>query len=121
MWIYKPFLYLRYIDDVLAVWTHRNEKLESFIAYLNSIHPTIKFTSELSTTSIPFLDVKLLIENGKIETDLHCKPTDKHQYFTTLFKSSLSHEKINPLQPCSPTAYDVFVQKMSSSIPDQLN
>ena len=77
---YKPFLWLRYIDDILMVWTHGNEKLESFIAYLNGIHPTIKFTSERSTTSIPFLDVKILLENGKIETDLYCKPTDKHQY-----------------------------------------
>ena len=49
------------------VWTHGNGKLESFIAYLNSILPTIKFTSERSTTSIPFLDVKILLENGKIE------------------------------------------------------
>ena len=65
---------------ILMVWTHGNEKLESFIAYLNSIHPTIKFTSECSTTSIPVLDVKILLENGKIETDLYCKPTDKHQY-----------------------------------------
>ena len=62
------------------VWTHGNEKLESSNAYLNSIHPTIKFTSERSTNSIPFLDVKILLENGKIETDLYCKPTDKHQY-----------------------------------------
>ena len=29
---------------------------------------------------IPFLDVKIFLENGKIETDLYCKPTDKHQY-----------------------------------------
>ena len=29
----KPFLWLRYIDDILMVWTHGNEKLESFIAY----------------------------------------------------------------------------------------
>ena len=33
----KPFLWLRYLDDILMVWTHGNEKLESFIAYLNSI------------------------------------------------------------------------------------
>ena len=79
-YVYKPFLWLRYIDDILMVWTHGNEKLESFIAYLNSIHPTIKFTSERSTTSIPFLDVKILLENGKIQTDLYCRPTDKHQY-----------------------------------------
>ena len=68
------------IDDILMVWTHGNEKLESLIAYLNSIHPTIKFTSERSTTYIPFLDVKILLENGKIETNLYCKPTDKHPY-----------------------------------------
>ena len=41
-YVYKPFLWLRYIDDILMVWTHGNEKLKSFIAYLNSIHPTIK-------------------------------------------------------------------------------
>ena len=51
----KPFLCLRCIDDILMVWTHGNEKFESFIAHLNRIHPTIKFTSERSTTSIPFL------------------------------------------------------------------
>ena len=69
---------------------HGNEKLESFIAYLNSIHPTIKFTSERSTNSIPFLDVKILLENGKKkETDLYCKPTDKHQYL--LHSSSHSY------------------------------
>ena len=76
----KPFLWFRYIDDIFMVWTHGNEKLDSFITYLNSIHPTIKLTSERSTTSIPFLDVNIQLENGKIETDLYCKPTDKHQY-----------------------------------------
>ena len=67
------------------VWTHGNEKLDTFIAYLN-IHPSIKFTSERSTTSIPFLDVNIQLHNGKIETDLYCKPTDKHQYL--LYSSS---------------------------------
>ncbi|KAL9988930.1 hypothetical protein ACROYT_G003426 [Oculina patagonica] len=82
----KPLLWFRYIDNILKFWTHGNEKLDDFIAYLNSIHPTIKFTSERSTTSIPFLDVNIQLENGKIETDLHCKPTAKHQYL--LYSSS---------------------------------
>ena len=51
----KSFLWLRYIGGILMVWTHGNEKLESFIAHLNRIHPTIKFTSERLTTSIPFV------------------------------------------------------------------
>ncbi len=29
-------------------------------------------------TSIPFLDVNIQLHNGKTETDLYCKPTDKH-------------------------------------------
>ena len=74
----KPYLWLRYIDDSFMVWTHGQEKLDDFIKYLNNIHPTIKFTSERSTTSIPFLDVNNQLHNGKIETDLFCKPTDKH-------------------------------------------
>ena len=51
----------------------------------------------------------------KIETDLYCKPTKKHQY---LLHSS-SHPYHTKKQ--SPTAllsvYDVLVQKMTSSIP----
>ena len=106
----KPFLWFRYIDNILMVWIHGNEKLDCFIAYLNSIHPTIKFTSEQSTTSIPFLDVNILLESGKIEPELYCKPTDKHStpILTALFKSSLSQEKISSLQPCSPFTRYLF-------------
>ena len=82
----KPFLWLRYIYDILMVWTHGNEKLESFIAYWLKQHPS---HNQILFTSIPFLDVKILLENGKIETDLYCKPTDKHQYL--LHSSSHSY------------------------------
>ena len=102
----KPFLWFRYIDDILMVWIHGNEKFDCFIAYLNNIHPTIKFTSERSTTSIPFLDVNILLESGKIEPDLYCKHSTP--ILTALFKSSLSQEKISALQPCSPFTTYLF-------------
>ena len=76
----KLYLWWRYIDDIFLIWTLGEEKLDKFITNLNSLHPTIKFTSERSTTLIPFLDVNIQIKNGKLETDLYCKPTDKHQY-----------------------------------------
>ena len=41
---------------------------------------TIKFTCNHSFTSIPFLDVNVSLNNGKITTGLYTKPTDKHQY-----------------------------------------
>lgn len=76
----KTFLCWSYIDDIFTIWTLGEDKLGEFINYLNSIHQTIKFTSERSTTSIPFLDVTIQLNNGKIEPDLYCKPTNKHQY-----------------------------------------
>ena len=45
-----------------------------------------------SHSQISFLDVNVLLINGRLETDLYVKPTDKHQY---LLKSSChpSHTK----------------------------
>ena len=65
----KPHVWLRYIDDILMVWTRGEETLDEFLKYLNNIHPIIKFTSQRSTTSIPFLDVNIQFHEGKIETD----------------------------------------------------
>ena len=65
------------------IWTHREEHLKTFIGYLNSIHPSIQFTHEYSNSlhqTLPFLDVKVHLINNHIQTGLHTKPTDKHQY-----------------------------------------
>lgn len=67
----KPQVWLRYIDDILMVWTHGEETLVEFSKYLNNIHPIIKFTSERSTTSISLLDVNIQLCDGKIETYLY--------------------------------------------------
>ena len=47
---------------------------------INNIHPTIKFTADWSYSSVNFLDVKVIMKDGKIITDLYVKPTDTHQY-----------------------------------------
>ena len=39
-----------------------------------------KFTYENSKEKINFLDVVLKMKEGRIITDLQCKPTDGHQY-----------------------------------------
>ena len=75
----KSFIWWRFIDDIFMIWTHGKEHLKSFIGFLNSIHPSIKFTHEYSNSlrqTLPFLDVQVHL----IKTDLHTKPTDKHQY-----------------------------------------
>ena len=54
--------------------------MEEFINYLNNAHETIKFTSKWSKERIEFLDVEVINESGKLETDVYVKPTDSHQY-----------------------------------------
>ena len=43
---HKPIIWWRYIDDILAIWTHSEEKLIKFIDNINTYHATIKFTTE---------------------------------------------------------------------------
>ena len=80
--LHKPLSWYRFIDDVDMKWTESDEELNSFITHANSIHPTIKFTHESSKTKISFLDTTTTFENGIISTDIHTKPTDKHQYLS---------------------------------------
>ena len=61
------------------IWTDE-ESLEKFLEGLNKFHPNLKFTYEKSKEKINFLDVVIKIKEGRIITDLYCKPTDGHQY-----------------------------------------
>ena len=76
----KPWLWWRYIDDVFLVWEHGEDSLLEFINYLNSLHPTLKFTYKYSRECIEFLDVLVIREGAGIKTDLFVKETDTHQY-----------------------------------------
>ena len=76
----KPWVWLRYIDDIYFVWTHGENKLDEFLERLNSFHPNLKSTSEHSEQEINFLDVTVQLSNNKFVADLYCKPTDCHQY-----------------------------------------
>ena len=55
---YQPHTWWRYIDEIFMIWT-QSVDLQTFTTYLNNIHPTIKFTSNYSFTSTPFLDVNV--------------------------------------------------------------
>ena len=69
-----------YLDDICFLWEHGEEKLKEIIDHLNEKHPTIKFTSEWSQTSINFLNVTVSLIGGKVTIDLCIKPTDSYQY-----------------------------------------
>ncbi|XP_057290233.1 uncharacterized protein LOC130612918 [Hydractinia symbiolongicarpus] len=66
------------MDDIFFIWEHSEEELHKFFIYLNSIHPTIKFTYEYSTEEISFLDTTIYLDkrSRKLKTKLFIKPTD---------------------------------------------
>jgi hypothetical protein len=44
--LYKPKLWLRYVDDCLLIWNHGIDKLHNFLSLANEQHKNIKFTME---------------------------------------------------------------------------
>ena len=44
--------------------------------YVKVLIHTLKFEQTVSSTTIPFLDVQVILDNDKIKTDLYTKPTD---------------------------------------------
>ena len=39
----KVQLYLRYVDDIVFLWTGSENKLQQFISKINEVHPSMKF------------------------------------------------------------------------------
>ena len=105
---FQPHTSLRYIDDIFMIWTESPENLKIFIDYLNSIHPTIKFTSSHSPTNVPFLDVNVsLTSDGNINTDLYTGPHETYGQtptFTLFLLSSSTHKKSHSFRPSTPPA-----------------
>ena len=76
----KPLIWRRFIDDIFCLWTHGEDELNTFLNYLNNLHPTIKLTCDHSNHSVSFLDTKVILNDGHLTTDLYTKPTDTHNY-----------------------------------------
>jgi hypothetical protein len=91
-------MFKRFLDDLFQIFVGTTKQLHQFFKEINQIHPTMKFTMSHTSVdsependrcdceakkSIPFLDTSCSIENGRIETDLFKKETDKNQYLLT--------------------------------------
>ena len=75
-----PLFYRRYVDDIFCL-VKNEEEANSFLLYLNSKHPNIKFTIEHEKDKkLPFLDILITSKNGSFQTSVFRKET-----FTGLF------------------------------------
>ena len=74
---FVPMLYVRYIDDILGVWTHGIDRLNHFYNCLNAYNRSIKFTmqSTFDTGQLPFLDTLITLDpSGAYSTEIYFKP-----------------------------------------------
>ena len=92
----QPILWKRFIDDIFLIWTHGMDSLEKFILHLNTVHPTLKFTSVISSTEIAFLDLTIYITDDKLCTRLYTKDTDRHMYLNFHSKHPLNLKRSIP-------------------------
>ena len=76
--------FVRYLDDCFIIW-NKHLNIDRFNEMLNDLHKDLKFTMENHSSEIAFLDIKVLLDNGVITTDVYYKPTDTHQFLP--FKS----------------------------------
>ena len=72
--------YFRFLDDILMVWASGKESLHEFLNLTNDFYPSIKFTTETSSSEIHFLGTTIHLQNNKVETEIYSKPVDAHLY-----------------------------------------
>ncbi|CAJ0937732.1 unnamed protein product [Ranitomeya imitator] len=65
----------RYIDDVFFIWTGSQDEVETFIGFLNDNPYNIFLTSSCSSSSVIFLDLNVVCQDGVLSTCLYRKPT----------------------------------------------
>lgn len=74
-------LWLRFIDDIFAIYRASEDEVRDHIDSLNQFHPTIKFTNVINRNNIDFLDVTVYRnQDHSIGTKLFITPTNTGQY-----------------------------------------
>ena len=99
---FVPQLHKRYIDDVVGAAQCSRLELEDFINYVSNFHPALQFTSNISDLELPFLDINMKINNHSIQTSVHYKETDRHNY--------LHHTSLNPDHSKQAIPYNQFLR-----------
>ena len=51
-----------------------------FVDFVSNFHPALQFSSTITETELPFLDINLRISEDRIQTSIFYKETDTHNY-----------------------------------------
>ena len=93
---------LTYTVPECAFTSMINYSVNRFIPSVNSFHPALKYTWEISETSLAFLDIKVSISGNGLCTSVHYKPTDSHSY--------LLHSSSHPSHVKNSIPYSQFLR-----------
>ena len=106
-------IWYRYVDDILCI-LNLDFDIEGFLAVINSLAPTIKFTVEKeSNKTLPFLDILIYREENCLKFSVYRKPTNNLSY-VHFFSGHSKNVKISvfstmylrALRICSPEFID---------------
>ena len=83
--VFKPTVCKGYIDEIFSLWDISKPDIEAFIEQANLVHPTIKFTAEISDTETVFLDAIVykgtrFKEKSILDVKTHFKKAETFQY-----------------------------------------
>ena len=113
--------WLRFRDNCFSPWFAGVPTLLAFTEWLNSISDSVKFMVKYGEVQLEILDTLLLIIDGRIESKVCFKPTDRHMY---LLPQSSHHHSLYRNIPfgvalrlrriCSPD--DWFEEQLKNSV-----
>ena len=77
---HQPTLWKRYQDDILVIWDHGEEALESFLHHLNAQDPNIQVDLHFHADHLRFLDLEIYRgDNNCVGFRIGFKDTDSHR------------------------------------------
>ena len=116
----RPLAYLRYVDDMFAVFNNEDD-CNAFLSHLNSLYPSLCFTHEKEFNHSLPLDVLVERRDSEFSTSVYRKPTFTGQYLR--WNSFSTHKrKINLISTllhrafmiCSKGKLDLELDKIHS-------
>ncbi|MCP3667035.1 MAG: hypothetical protein GY696_31845, partial [Gammaproteobacteria bacterium] len=77
-----PITWIRYVDDTFVRFAGNDQlPVGEFFEFINSIHPSIKFTMDAEKEgALPFLDVQITSGGDGYKTSVYRKPTNTDLY-----------------------------------------
>jgi hypothetical protein len=121
--------FYRFLDDILLISSGPQDELRKQVHTLNTLHPSLKFTADISTTGLNFLDLHIykgtsFNKTGSLSTKIYTKSCDTFQYISpdsahppATFKGFIKGEFLRFIRNCSEShEYELQCQRFTDRL-----